>query len=251
MSAGDERTTWPETSPGYGEPPAPTQRVLAPEGPIYRPADREFPPADLGPPRGPRPTPHQAREARTNCRRHRPAAPRRAASAPPEFAPPAPRGPIDAAPYSPVPPSPFIRAGAPPSRPAAFDPGCRSAPAWPRTPPAADPRKGEKRRWAVGVTLGLVVLLAGVVAYQTVRIEQLGDRLATNERVQADDQSQANGRLDGLDGRATELENRLGAAFNPEAISSAALPSVFRVAAGDVTGTAFAVGKPASGGGPT
>ena len=37
--------------------------------------------------------------------------------------------------------------------------------------------------------------------------------------------------------------------FNPEAVASAVLPSVFRVRAGEFTGTAFAVGKARSGGG--
>jgi hypothetical protein len=252
MSAGDERTTWPVTSPGYGDPPAPTQRTLSPEGPIYRPTEREFPPADLGPPARPAhyapPGPRGPLEP--------PPISYAPPSAPPDFAPPAQRGPIDAAPYSPAPYSPVPPHPGPPFGPpaprhpglAAFDPGPPFDPGVTGPPPEPDTRKGEKRRWTVGVTLGLVVLLAGVAAYQTVRIEQLGDRLATSERVRADEQTQANGRLDGLDGRATELENRLGAAFNPEAISSAALPSVFRVAAGDVTGTAFAVGKPASGG---
>jgi putative serine protease PepD len=72
--------------------------------------------------------------------------------------------------------------------------------------------------------------------------------VVANQKVLAEAQSRDSGRIDGLDGRASELENKLGAAFNPEAISTSTLPSVFRVAAGDVTGTAFAVGKPASGG---
>ncbi|GAA1868377.1 S1C family serine protease [Asanoa iriomotensis] len=195
MSAGDERTTWPETSPGYGGP-------TAPEGPIYRPADRA-------------PSPY----------------------APPPYAP-APRAPVDA-----VPPP---RAVPPP--PPAFDPGVPFGPHVAAPPPQADTRRGEKRRWPAGLTFGIVLVLAGVVAYQAVRIEQLGDRLAGAERAQADDRSRETARLDELGDRAGDLEKRLGAAFNPEAISSAALPSVLRVAAGNVTGTAFAVGKPASGG---
>ncbi|GIF66897.1 hypothetical protein Ais01nite_49320 [Asanoa ishikariensis] len=234
MSAGDERTTWPETSPGYGAPPPP-------EGPIYMPVDRDFPPADLGPP------PRAAHYAPPGPRG--PVEPPVSWAPPPDFAPPAPRGPIDSAPFNPVPYSPVPpRPGPPFTPPAPRQPGHAIFETGSGAPPAADTRKGEKRRWVVGATLGLVVVLAGVVAYQAVRIEQLGDRLASNERVQADEQAQAAGRFDGLDGRATDLEKRLGAAFNPEAISSAALPSVFRVAAGDVTGTAFAVGKPASGG---
>ncbi|MDG4823806.1 trypsin-like peptidase domain-containing protein [Asanoa sp. WMMD1127] len=156
----------------------------------------------------------------------------RVAWTPPEYAPPAPRHPVDA---GPVPPRPR------------FDPGPPFGPGVVTPPPPAETRKGENRRWAVGATFALVVLLAGVVAYQAVRIEQLGDRLAASERTQADDRAAVAGRLDGLDGRAADLEKKAGAAFNPEAISSAALPSVFRVASGDVTGTAFAVGKQAGG----
>ncbi|HTF08993.1 MAG TPA: trypsin-like peptidase domain-containing protein [Asanoa sp.] len=195
MSAGNDRTTWPETSPGYAVAAQAEQRVLAPEGPIYRPADRAPQPPDYGPP------PAQL-----------------------AYAPPGQRAPYPGSPFG-----PGVAAG----------------------PPPAYRRTGEKRprrQWGLGVTLGLVVLLAGVVGYQAVRIDRLDDQVVANQKVLAEAQSRDSGRLDGLDGRATELENKLGAAFNPEAISSAALPSVFRVAAGDVTGTAFAVGKPASGG---
>ena len=80
----------------------------------------------------------------------------------------------------------------------------------------------------------LVLLLGAVAAYQTIRLNHLEDRLAANEKVLVETQNRDNTRLDGLDGRAAEIEKQLGNAFNPEAISAAALPSVFRVTAGNV-----------------
>jgi S1-C subfamily serine protease len=132
----------------------------------------------------------------------------------------------------------------PPGYPAPYD-----GPSRPPYQPAAPPAPKRRRNWAAGLTLALVLLLAAGLVYQTVRIERLSDRLAANEKVLVETQARDNTRLDGLAGRAAELEKKLGSAFDPEAISTAALPSVFRVNAGDFSGTAFAVGKPASGGG--
>jgi S1-C subfamily serine protease len=118
------------------------------------------------------------------------------------------------------------------------------APAY-TAPTQAPPRR--RRGVLTYVTLVLVVLLAAVTVYQTIRIQQLSDRLAANEKVLVESQAGDRARLDGLDGRAAEIEKRQGSAFDPEAISTAALPSVFRVSAGNAVGTAFAVGKPSSG----
>ncbi|GIF74847.1 S1C family serine protease [Asanoa siamensis] len=237
MSAGDERTTWPETSPGYGDPPAPQQRVVPADGPIYRPSERPAPPYAPPGPRGPAEPPPAAYGTLW--------APPPPEFAPPpsEFAPPAPRAPMDAAPSRPVPthPAPRLEPVVP------FEPGVPFGPGV-VGPPPVDTRKGEKRGWAFGLSLGLIVLLAGVAAWQAVRIDQLGDRLTASERVRDEQQTRTAGQLEELDGRATELEQRAGAAFDPEAISTAALPSVLRVDAGNVSGTAFAVGKPAGGG---
>jgi S1-C subfamily serine protease len=124
------------------------------------------------------------------------------------------------------------------------------APAYPPvSPPAVVPPPRPRRSWTQGFTLALALLLAAGLVYQTIRIEHLTDRLTGMEKVLVEGQARDGARLDGLDGRAGELEKKLGSTFDPEAISAAALPSVFRVNAGDVTGTAFAVGKPASGGG--
>ncbi|TWH69066.1 S1C family serine protease [Micromonospora olivasterospora] len=124
------------------------------------------------------------------------------------------------------------------------DPGRRARPSrWPR-PPA--PARGR----ALGlVALGLAVVLAVAAGVQAYQINRLSDRLAdTNRRLTAAQEGD-NTRLDGLDQRTQALEKQAGAQFNPEAVASAVLPSVFRVRAGQFTGTAFAVGKPADRGG--
>lgn len=128
-----------------------------------------------------------------------------------------------------------------PQYPAAGQPG------WPGVAPA--PVRQTRRRWPVVLATVLVVALAAVAGVQAYQIDRLGDRLAASDRRQAQAQDGDAARLDGLEKRADALEKQAGAAFNPEAVASAVLPSVFRVRAGQFTGSAFAVGKPAAGGG--
>nr|WP_308042473.1 trypsin-like peptidase domain-containing protein [Micromonospora sp. PLK6-60] len=116
--------------------------------------------------------------------------------------------------------------------------------------PAGSAAPAARRRWPV-VALALAGLLAVVAGAQAYQIHRLDDRLTATDRRLADAQGATGNRLDGLEQRAGALEKQAGAAFNPEAVASAVLPSVFRVRAGDFTGTAFAVGKPPAGGGTT
>ncbi|PWR08739.1 peptidase S1 [Micromonospora acroterricola] len=144
-------------------------------------------------------------------------------------------------------PPPGDQASAPPFATAGY-PGAPVQAGWPGAVPQPTTRP-TRRRWpAVLATLAVVVLaaVAGVQAYQ---LDRLGDRLADTDRRLAQAQDGDGTRLDGLEKRAEALEKQAGAAFNPEAVASAVLPSVFRVRAGEFTGTAFAVGKPAAGGG--
>ncbi|OKI65959.1 peptidase S1 [Micromonospora sp. CB01531] len=123
----------------------------------------------------------------------------------------------------------------------------QSAPG-PAYPGGAAGGTGRGRRLPVValVLAGVLAVVAGVQAYQ---IHRLDDRLAATDRRLADAQGADGSRLDGLEKRAEGLEKQAGSAFNPEAVASAVLPSVFRVSAGQFTGTAFAIGKPPSGGG--
>jgi putative serine protease PepD len=94
--------------------------------------------------------------------------------------------------------------------------------------------------------LVLLLLLAGWQAYQINRLSnQVGDAERRLDQAQAADSARAAE----LDRRVGAMERQTGTMFNPEAISAAVLPSVFRVDAGPVSGTAFAIGKPRSGGG--
>ncbi|WDZ88065.1 S1C family serine protease [Micromonospora cathayae] len=132
--------------------------------------------------------------------------------------------------------------------------GWSGAPAGPPTPvagpgaahPAATrPKSGWLPRAALFLAL-VLVLVSGVQAYQ---IHRLNSRLADTDRNMSAAQGDDGVRLDGLEQRAEELEKQAGTVFNPESIAAAVLPSVFRVKAGQFTGTAFAVGKPNSEGG--
>lgn len=108
-------------------------------------------------------------------------------------------------------------------------------------PPAAPPRR--RVSWLGLTALLLALILGGVAVVQAIQIRDLQSRVAAGDRALAEAQAADKGRMDGLEGRTAELESAAGRAFNPEAISSEVLPSVFRVAAGRFTGTAFAVGK--------
>ncbi|WBB70241.1 trypsin-like peptidase domain-containing protein [Micromonospora sp. WMMD812] len=143
----------------------------------------------------------------------------------------------------------------PAAAPAGWPPAGPPAPAWPASGPgypvpgAVPPPRARRRRWLT-VTAALVVLvLAGLAGFQAYQIDRLTDRLAATDRRLAEAQSGDGSRFDGLEKRAEALEKQAGATFNPEAVASAVLPSVFRVRAGQFTGTAFAIGKPAAGGG--
>ncbi|MEU4688028.1 trypsin-like peptidase domain-containing protein [Actinoplanes sp. NPDC023714] len=82
------------------------------------------------------------------------------------------------------------------------------------------------------VIVGLVLALLAVSAWQAFRVE--GMIRSSSELASAVTAEQ---------GRTEELEKQLATVFDPEGISAAVLPSVFRVRAGDFTGTAFAVSE--------
>ncbi|XBP91081.1 trypsin-like peptidase domain-containing protein [Micromonospora sp. CCTCC AA 2012012] len=123
-------------------------------------------------------------------------------------------------------------------------------PGWPGAVPAAAAAPA-RRGWVPVTALALAAVLALVAGGQAWQLHRLGDRLTATDRRLADAQGADHTRFDGVEKRTAALEKQAGAAFNPEAVASAVLPSVFRVRAGQFTGTAFAIGKPVAGGGAT
>jgi len=107
----------------------------------------------------------------------------------------------------------------------------------PATEPAVLNGRGRSRL----ATMLLVLLLLVVAGWQAWRLDRVDNRLGTSTTQLA----AAMQRQEQLTERADRLEQKLAAVFDPEAISSSVLPSVFRVRAGNFTGTAFSVGAKA------
>jgi S1-C subfamily serine protease len=103
--------------------------------------------------------------------------------------------------------------------------------------------------WRGIAALSVFVLLIGVVGAQAFWVNQLNQRLSSATGQMGNLQQTSQRQSTTLEARVAALEQALGKSFNPEAIATAVLPSVFRVTAGDLTGTAFAVGKQTSNGG--
>ncbi|XVU23998.1 S1C family serine protease [Actinoplanes sp. CA-054009] len=100
--------------------------------------------------------------------------------------------------------------------------------------PEPEPRRSPAGGRIKPLVIGVVVLLLLVAGWQAYRIEGMSDH----------NQSLASG-LAAEKGRTDRLEQQLAGVFDPEAVSSKVLPSVFRVRAGGFTGTAFSVGRKA------
>jgi S1-C subfamily serine protease len=92
----------------------------------------------------------------------------------------------------------------------------------------------------------LLFLLAGVQSVLLYRLDNALDQ--ANKKAAADRQTAA-AKADTLDARIDELEKRAGNSLDAQAVAAEVTPSVFRVRAGDFSGTAFAIGKEADGGG--
>ena len=85
---------------------------------------------------------------------------------------------------------------------------------------------------------GAAVVLLAVSGWLVFRLQSVGH---DNDRLTAAMSAEQNKSAQ-LTDRTGQLEKQLAGVFNPQAISAAVLPSVFRVRAGEFTGTAFAVG---------
>ena len=97
-------------------------------------------------------------------------------------------------------------------------------------PPAPAPRPRVNR--GKPIIIGLVVALVLVSGWQAFRVESM--IRSSGDLADAVTASQ---------GRTQELEKKLTSVFDPEGIAEGVLPSVFRVRAGEFTGTAFSVGQ--------
>jgi putative serine protease PepD len=100
-----------------------------------------------------------------------------------------------------------------------------------------EPAPIRTRRRAKPLVLGIVVVLLLVAGWEAYRIETMTRHNADLASVLTAEKT-----------RTDRLEKQLAGVFDPEAVSSSVLPSVFRVRAGEFTGTAFAVGRKANGG---
>lgn len=96
--------------------------------------------------------------------------------------------------------------------------------------PRAESRSKGGRFKMVGI--GLVAALVAVSGWQILRMETV---IQTSE-----DLAEAVG---ASQGRTEELEKKLTSVFDSESVAEGVLPSVFRVRAGEFTGTAFSVGQ--------
>jgi S1-C subfamily serine protease len=92
----------------------------------------------------------------------------------------------------------------------------------------------------------LLLLVAGV---QSVLLVNLNEQLDRADAKAAADRTSAAAKVDALQARITELEKRAGNSLDAQAVAAEVTPSVFRVVAGRFSGTAFAIGKAADGGG--
>jgi putative serine protease PepD len=107
----------------------------------------------------------------------------------------------------------------------------------PGSEPAVLNGRGRTRLFTILIVM-VLVLVAGWQAWRLEGIGRSNDRLVAV--VDADRSTAAQ-----LKAQADKLEKQLAGVFDPEAISTAVLPSVFRVRAGDFTGTAFSIGTKA------
>jgi putative serine protease PepD len=105
----------------------------------------------------------------------------------------------------------------------------------PVTPEAEPARPGRAR--VKPLVIGLVAVLLAVAGWQAYRIEGMNSDNASLHSVLAAEKD-----------RTDRLEKQLAGVFDPEAVSSKVLPSVFRVRAGEFTGTAWSVGTKAANG---
>ena len=163
-------------------------------------------------------------------------------AAPSPVVPPQPTAPVPPT----APPQPLPPVGHPyqVSAPA----GSWSSPPFPQPYPPQAPGPRPRRPVVLALFVVVLFLVAGGEGYL---ILQQNDRLDRADKRASADRAAADKRESALDGRVKALEQRLAGSLDSTAVANAVLPSVFRVDAGNFSGTAFALGKTAPSGGGT
>jgi putative serine protease PepD len=125
----------------------------------------------------------------------------------------------------------------PARRPEPYLPSASGAYGYPLVSDQAPPRVRRSRTPLI--LLFVVLLLAAAAGWGGWQLKTRNDDLS--RRLTAEQQKSAQ-----LTDRTGKVEEQLAGVFDPEAVSTAVLPSVYRVTAGDFTGTAFSVGGKAA-----
>ncbi|GAA4674671.1 S1C family serine protease [Phytohabitans rumicis] len=115
-------------------------------------------------------------------------------------------------------------------------------------PPPVPPRPRRTGIVVGGLALLLGLALGAVAVVQAIQISDLRGDLRDARRDAGQVQASEDQRLDSLETEVNQLGERAGQVFDPQAVAAAVLPSVFRVTAGSLSGSAFAVGSPDAGG---
>jgi putative serine protease PepD len=115
--------------------------------------------------------------------------------------------------------------------------------------PAPVPAVPVRRSRLGGIALIFAIVLAVVAITEGVFIYRLNGRIDDTNHAAQRAQDGNNARLEGLEGRAKQLEKKAGQNLDAQEVSKGVLPSVFRVSTPQALGTAFALGKAPDGGG--
>jgi S1-C subfamily serine protease len=123
-----------------------------------------------------------------------------------------------------------------------------STPPYQREPYPMQPTPVRRSRLATAAFVLVVglLLVAGGQAYLLLRLDQRLDRA---ERAATETRKRNDVEVKALAARVEELERRAGKSLDSAAVAAEVSNSVFRVVAGDSSGTAFAFGKEPAGGG--
>lgn len=148
----------------------------------------------------------------------------------------------------------------PPPPPTPAFPPTGSFPAAPTSPyatsgqpfsgaPVPPPVPAVRRSRLGGIALILAIVLAIAAITEGVVIYRLNGRIDDTNAAAQKAQDANNARIEGLEGRAKQLETKAGQNLDAQEVAKGVLPSVFRVSTPQALGTAFALGKAPAGGG--